>query len=451
MTHLTQGFHWLRRHAHGKVVVPVLVAAGLLAYVASLASAPQAAHALAVVLRQVWWIVLLLTPPYLAARLYVWHALLRELGLTAPFRRLLVSFAAGEMAKSLPADIYVENVLLNRLAHLDAERAVRSTVATTAILALESVLALAVVLVVGIPGAAWVRWGLLAVVGSRLVLLGPAWLLIRRGLHTRSELPRWLGRALGAAADFFADAAALLRWRTLTKLGPTALYMGVYAVDLFVILQALGDHLGWGAVITSYAAMVLAVVLIPIPTELGDAELSVLGALDAFGVPVGCEKSISGGLSLIIVDKPAQHIAPDDTPVLFWRGEPVRALLIQALMGPPLIIVGQIRPQHTLQMALAQDQQMVQALLPHAAHPAFGHRIRLRCPIRRLHALQPLCRQYRLKGGAKLRVNDHGSGSGTAGRGPGASSRGCAPAASPRSPSDGPYSRPDGPAACPVR
>lgn len=56
-------------------------------------------------------------------------------------------------------------------------------------------------------------------------------------------------------------------------------------MDLFLILQALGFHLGWVAVITVYAAMVLAVVLIPIPTEIGIAEISALGALEAFGVP----------------------------------------------------------------------------------------------------------------------------------------------------------------------
>lgn len=285
MSHLTHVPQWLRRHAHAKIVLPVIVAAALLAYVASLASTPQAAHALGVVMQRVWWIVLLLTIPYLAARAYVWNDLMRELGITTPFRRLLLAFAGGEMAKSLPAGVYVENYLLNRLSHLDKERAVRSTAATTAILGLESAVALAVVLIVGIPGAIWVRWGLVAVVVIWLVLIAVGWLLIRRELHTRSTLPAWLRQVLTAAESFLKDGGALLRWRTLTNIGPTALYMGVYAVDLFLILQALGFHLGWVAVITVYAAMVLAVVLIPIPTEIGIAEISALGALEAFGVP----------------------------------------------------------------------------------------------------------------------------------------------------------------------
>jgi len=299
MTRVTHGLRWLRRHAHVHIVLLVIVAVGLLAYVASLASTPRAAHALGVATRQVWWIVLLLTIPYLAARAYVWNDLMRELGIKTPFRRLLLAFADGEMSKSLPAGVYVQNYLLKRLSHLDKERTVRSTVATTAILGLESALALAVVLIVGIPGAAWVRGGLIAVVVIWLVLIAAGWLLIRRELHTRATLPTWFRTALSAVEDFLTDGGALLRWRTLTNIGPTALYMGVYAVDLFVILQALGLHLGWAAIITVYAAMVLAVVLIPIPTEIGIAEISALGALEAFGVPHHTAAAVSLALRIL--------------------------------------------------------------------------------------------------------------------------------------------------------
>lgn len=285
MTRIKQSLQWLRCHAHPNIVVPVVVAAGLIAYVASLASTPDAARALALVMRRIWWIVLLLTIPYLIARAYVWNDLLRELGLAIPLRRLLVAFAAGEMAKSFPAGVYVENYLLDRVSHLDKEQTVRSTVATTAILGLECALALAVVLIVGIPGAAWVRWGLIAIVGAWIAIIGAGWLLIRRELHTHPALPHWLRQALGAAEAFLDDGRALFRRRTLTNIVPTAIYMGIYAVDLFFVLEVMGFHLGWVDTITVYAAMVLAVVLVPIPTEIGIAEISALGALEAFGVP----------------------------------------------------------------------------------------------------------------------------------------------------------------------
>jgi hypothetical protein len=97
---LLQRLQELLRHAHLNIVVPVLVAAGLLSYVASLASTPQAARELVVVARHVWWIVLALIFPYLALRLYLWRDLLRLLNLKVPFRRLLLAFAAGEMTKN---------------------------------------------------------------------------------------------------------------------------------------------------------------------------------------------------------------------------------------------------------------------------------------------------------------------------------------------------------------
>lgn len=37
------------------------------------------------------------------------------------------------------------------------------------------------------------------------------------------------------------------------------------------------------------------------------------------GPGVGCEKAISRGLTVIIMDKPTAHVSSDDTPVGFWR------------------------------------------------------------------------------------------------------------------------------------
>lgn len=285
MDRAKRAVRWLADHAHANIVLPTLVAAGLLAYVASLASAPKNAAALWATIERVWWIVLLLTFPYLAARLYVWNTLMRELGIEVPFREALLAFAGGEVTKSLPAGVYVENYLLKRLAHLDEKRTVRSSAATTAILGLEATLALLVVLVVGIPGVPWVRWGLLVVVGVWLLLIAGLWGLVRLGEERSASLPGWLARVRRDTAEFLKDGRALLRWRTATNFVPTALYMFVYAVDLYVIIRALGlPHLGWVAVITVYAAMVLAVILIPIPTEIGIAEISALGALTGFGV-----------------------------------------------------------------------------------------------------------------------------------------------------------------------
>jgi uncharacterized membrane protein YbhN (UPF0104 family) len=61
--------------------------------------------------------------------------------------------------------------------------------------------------------------------------------------------------------------------------------MLLYAVELNVILNAAGVHVGFVHVLSMYAVMVLAVILVPIPTEIGITELTGLGALMAEGVP----------------------------------------------------------------------------------------------------------------------------------------------------------------------
>jgi hypothetical protein len=105
MTHIAHGLKWLLHHAHAKIVVPIVVAAGLLAYVASLASTPQAARELGTVTQQVWWIVLALTIPYLAARAYVWKDLMQELGLRVPLRRRSTILLAGLVFLSLRGEL----------------------------------------------------------------------------------------------------------------------------------------------------------------------------------------------------------------------------------------------------------------------------------------------------------------------------------------------------------
>jgi hypothetical protein len=89
MDRAKRALRWLAGHAHANVVLPALVAAGLLAYIASLASALKNAAAPRAAIERVWWIVLLLTFPHLAARLYAWYDLMREMGIEVPCREAL--------------------------------------------------------------------------------------------------------------------------------------------------------------------------------------------------------------------------------------------------------------------------------------------------------------------------------------------------------------------------
>jgi uncharacterized membrane protein YbhN (UPF0104 family) len=278
---------WLREHGNVQTIFPIAIALGMLAYVASVASAKNSASELLQVLGETWLPILLLTFPYLIARALVWFGLLTQLHIRVPVRQAAVSFAGGEMTKSLPGGVYVENYLLGRLVHFGRHSLIRSSMATTAMLGLEALIAVPTALVIGVPGKPWLFWVILGVVLFWLSALVVTWIAVRHWAHgeRRHEHPT-IGRIAGTAEEFLCAGRELLTGETLVQCLPTALYMLVYVIDLYIILRALGIHtVTFADTMAVYAFVVLAVILIPIPTELGITEFTGLGVLLAYGVP----------------------------------------------------------------------------------------------------------------------------------------------------------------------
>lgn len=277
---------WIRRHAQVRVILPAAVGLGLVAYVISLAAAPKSGAELWTIVKSTWWLVLLLTIPYLAIRAIVWRRLLKDLGITIPWRPLLASFAGGEITKSLPGGIYVENYLLARVAHFRQHATARSSMATTATLGLEAFVAVPILLIIGLPGQTWLFWTVIGVVCAWLVLLALAWLFIKYQVkHTTPQTAKWRRTVRQFLEDFLEAGGDLVSWRTAALIIPAALYMLVYAVDLYVIARAVGVHnVSLVNAMSIYSFVVLTVILIPIPTELGLTEFSGLAALLAFNV-----------------------------------------------------------------------------------------------------------------------------------------------------------------------
>ena len=87
---------------------------------------------------------------------------------------------------------------------------------------------------------------------------------------------------------------------------------------------------------------------------------------------------------LIIVDDAPKHIPPLDRPRARATGERDRALLLQALVRTALVVEGHEGRQYPQQVALVQDEQVVQTLPAGTANPALRVAIRLRtarrCP-----------------------------------------------------------------------
>ena len=276
----------IRQHAHVRVVLPAMVATGLTAYVISIAVAPKSAGQLWQIVKSTWWLILLLTPPYLAIRAMVWRSLLKELNIEIPWRPLIASFAAGEMTKALPAGVYVENYLLAKVAHFRGYAVARSSMATTATLGLESIVAVPILLAIGIPGSPWIRWAVLAIIAAWMVVLLAVWMFVRYRAHVVTDKsPQWQQQGIQFARAFLQAGADLISWQTVALVIPTALYMLIYVIDLYAILRALGiRRLDFVDVMSLYSFVVLVVILIPIPTELGLTDFSGLSGLVAFGV-----------------------------------------------------------------------------------------------------------------------------------------------------------------------
>ena len=116
---------------------------------------------------------------------------------------------------------------------------------------------------------------------------------------------------------------------------------------------------------------------------------------------------VSGCPVVVMVESPhdrkCDHLVPRilrgrNQSALFWN------LLLDPLMGPCPVEVGHIAIEHTLELPLMQDQQVVQTLLPHTSHEAFADGIGSGCMYRRLKNLNGTRRRHASKARPKFAV-----------------------------------------------
>ena len=277
---------WLRARLTTRRILEGTLVLGLLAYVVDVAGASSSLAAIWAIFRQSWWVFLVLSVLYLAARALAWYLLHAGLGIRVPFRSFLAAFAAGQAAQALPGGDFAANYLLARLERLDERATVRSVFATMLRGGLETAVALPLVLLVGIPGRPWAFrvFGSAALAWVVLSILA-ALVLDRWSVGIQVRLPAF-GHLHAMLHEFLGAGRDLLRVKTLLVLLPTAIYLAIYAVELWVVIRAL--HVGNVSLLSAtaaYAFVILVVILNPLPVEVGVTEVAGLGTLVAFGIP----------------------------------------------------------------------------------------------------------------------------------------------------------------------
>ena len=89
------------------------------------------------------------------------------------------------------------------------------------------------------------------------------------------------------------------------------------------------------------------------------------------------------GLPVVIVMQTTQHRTRCDFPTgwrCLWSLWLARNALLDALMGSGVVEVFLVLLHHSVQMALPQDQKVVEALSPQAADETLADCVRPRCP-----------------------------------------------------------------------
>src|SRR5579875_3198749 len=224
-----------------KVLIPVVLGIALIGALLAFSDVQKVGAQMAAFQKIYLLYFLLLMIGYEVVRGAQWHYLLKSMGIHAPLRTQIFSFAAGEVTKSMPIGNYFQNYLLQQSKGTDFGR---SSAATTVIILTEVVVSVVGVLILGLGD--WTEVvRLVIVIGSAAVVVG-VWAF--RRFHRAGHTPAWvlehqfMRKVADELKQFRAGAADLMHPRILTVqalLGATYLIIG--GVGLYLVARGIGD------------------------------------------------------------------------------------------------------------------------------------------------------------------------------------------------------------------
>ena len=230
-----------------------------------------------------------------AVRVIEWHFLLHGLRLRPLLRHSMLTLLGGDASQILPAGVYFQNFLLQQA---EGTAFATSLAATLAMQLLEAAVALLVLIVVGVPGWAWLRpVGIVVLAGYTLFLV----LVSRPGIVARLEhralSRRWSGWVVGQLAHFLEGLEDLMHPAVILRAGAlTSAYLAFTVAAFYVTLKAYGlPHVGPAEAAAVYCFVLALIILVPLPSDLGLSEGSGVTILLAYGVP------LAEGLTVMLI------------------------------------------------------------------------------------------------------------------------------------------------------
>ncbi len=282
--------------AEPALILPVLLAGALLAVAFNLGDLGHVMDRVRAISIPVMLFALGMGLTYLTLKLWQFHLLLANLGLHPGWRRLLLAFAVGELAVTLPFGIFAQNWVLSTAG--GQARFGRSSAATVVMLLVETLVVLLLLAIVGIP-----RWPQLQPIAAVFAVGFVALTLsilrferLARKLAIRLKQPL-LHRAAVEILGLLRGLKRLSHPRTLAiNVVLAAAYLGALAFAFMAVGRSVGvQNLPYLTAATIYAFS-LAVVLIcgGLVSQIGTVEILGMGAALAWGL------NFTEGLALML-------------------------------------------------------------------------------------------------------------------------------------------------------
>jgi uncharacterized protein (TIRG00374 family) len=286
----------LKKALRPNVVIPLILSVALLAALLAFGNIQDMIRAVRTFQPiYILWVVLLFTG-YEAVRCFQWLFLLDKLHNKAPRRAQIFAFLVSETTKSIPIGNYFQNYLLAKSEGSDPGR---TSAATTFQVLGEVAASLAGIVILGL--GAWSLYLRIVIVGGLIVFGFGVWIFTK--VHNESDPPQWMQKRkmtrkiIEEAQQFREGAKDLIEPRTLVVVFVnSAIYCSIAGAALYMTAKGMSiANVPFFGVLAVYFFSLACSLIIPLPTDVGAAELTGAGAF----LLIGVQKAIAVSVMLI--------------------------------------------------------------------------------------------------------------------------------------------------------